>query len=76
MSELKFDIPRALEGEEKKIEKEVGELISFEEKRKLLVIFIDEIMKGSKQLNKEDLIKLEREIKKGRFQKLKEKGLV
>jgi len=53
MPELTVEIPGILQGEGKKIEKEVGELIAFEEKRKLLSIFIDEVMKGAKQLSKE-----------------------
>jgi hypothetical protein len=52
------------------------ELISAEEKRKLISLFIDEVMKGAKQLTEDELIKLGREIKKGRFENLKKTGLV
>lgn len=76
MVELKVEIPDLLKEESVKIEREVEELISLEEKRKLLSLFIDEVMKGGKQLSKEELVKLGREIKEGRFEELKQKGLV
>ena len=76
MSELKVKIPELLEEESVKIEKDIEELISSEEKRKLLSLFIDEVMKGSKQLSKEELIELGRSVKKGRFEKFKQMGLV
>ena len=76
MAELKVKIPRLLEEEANKLEKDVEELIASEEKRKLLSLFMDEVMKGAKQLNEEKLLKLGRELKKGRFEKLKQMGLV
>jgi len=76
MSELVIEVPGLLREEIDRIEREVAELISFEEKRKLLSMFIDEVMKGAEQLNKDELIELGREIKKGRFKKLKQMGLV
>lgn len=76
MVELNVEIPRLLESDVDKIEQEVKGLISLEEKRKLLSLFVDEVMKGAKQLNKDELIKLGREVKKGRFEKLKQMGLV
>lgn len=76
MSELVVEIPRLLKKDVNRIEKEVEELVSFEEKRKLLSLFIDEVMKGAKQLTEEELVKLGREFKKGRFEKLKQMGLV
>ena len=76
MAELKVKIPRLLEEEANKLEKDVEELIASEEKRKLLSLFMDEVMKGAKQLNEEKLLKLGRELKKGRFEKLRQMGLV
>ena len=76
MAELKVKIPRLLEEDANKLEKDVEELIASEEKRKLLSLFVDEVMKGAKQLNEEKLLKLGRELKKGRFEKLKQMGLV
>ena len=76
MAELKVKIPELLKEESVKIEKDIEELISSEEKRKLLSLFIDEVMKGAKQLSEEELVKLGRELKKGRFEKLKQMGLV
>ncbi len=65
-----------LRGEVSKIEREIEELISLEDKRKLLSLFIYEVMKDAKQLCADELVKLGREIKKGRFEKLKQMGLV
>lgn len=65
-----------LESETKKIHKEVVELISTEEKIKSLSLFVDNVMKGAKQLPKEELVKLGRLVKKGRFNTLKQKGLL
>jgi hypothetical protein len=76
MAELKFEIPKLLEEDSKRLENDVKEFIASEEKRKLLSLFIDEVMKGAKQLNEEELVKLSRDFKKGRFEKLKQLGLV
>ena len=76
MGELKIKIPELLEEDKEKIEKDIEELISLKEKRKLLSAFINEVMKGAKQLNESELVKLGREGKKGRFEKLKQMGLV
>ena len=76
MSELVVEVPGLLRGEVGKIEREIEELISWEEKRKLLSLFMDEVMKDAKQLSEDELVKLGREIKKGRFEKLKQMGLV
>jgi len=37
---------------------------------------MDEVMKGAKQLSGEELVKLGRDFRKGRFEKLKQMGLV
>jgi len=76
MSELVVEVPGLLRGEVGKLEREIEELISWEEKRKLLSLFMDEVMKDAKQLSADELVKLGREIKKGRFEKLKQMGLV
>ncbi len=76
MSELVVEVPGLLRGDVGKIEREIEELISWEEKRKLLSLFMDEVMKDAKQLSEDELVKLGREIKKGRFEKLKQMGLV
>jgi len=76
MTELRFEIPSSLKDETERIGKKVEELISLEEKRKLLSMFIDEVMKGAKQLSEDEIVRLGREIKKGRFEKLKEMGIV
>jgi len=42
----------------------------------LLSILIEEVMKGAKQLNEKEIVRLGREIKKGRAEKLKQLGLL
>jgi hypothetical protein len=76
MAELKVEIPKLLEEDAERLEMDVNEFIASEEKRKLLSLFIDEVMKGAKQLDDEKLVKLSRDFKKGRFDKLKQMGLV
>ena len=76
MAELKFEIPGLLEEDSKRLEKDVSEFIAVEEKRKRLLLFMDEVMKGAKQLSDEELVKLSREFKKGRAEKLRQMGLM
>ena len=76
IAEIVVEVPGLLREETGRIEKEIGELVSMEEKRKLLSLFIDEVMEGARQLSKDELVKLGREVKKGRFEKLKQMGLV
>lgn len=76
MAKLVVEVPELLEEEIGNIEKEVKELISLEEKHKLLSLFMDEVMKGAKQLSEEEIVELGREVKRGRFEKLKQLGLV
>lgn len=76
MAELKIKIPELLKEESIKIEREMREIVSLQEKRKLLSLFMDEIMKNAKQLSNAELIKLGRELKKGRFRKLRQAGTV
>ncbi|MBI2676324.1 MAG: hypothetical protein HYX24_07735 [Candidatus Aenigmarchaeota archaeon] len=71
MSELEIRIPEALKGEKERLERQIEEFISFEAKRKMLLEFIDDVMKGSKQLSDEELVELSRKVKKGRFEKAK-----
>jgi hypothetical protein len=75
MAELEIKLPTILEGEKVRLAKRVEELVMLEAKRKKLLEFIDEVMKGAKQLSDEELVKFGREIKQGRFKKLKEQGL-
>ena len=63
MAELKVKIPRLLEEDTEKIERDVEELILSEEKRKRLALLIDDIMKGAKQLSEFELVKLGRDVK-------------
>lgn len=75
MDDLEIKLPKILKGEKPRLEKRIEELVVFEEKRRKLLGFIDELMKGAKNLNNTDLVKLGREIKRGRFKKLKKQGL-
>ena len=75
MDDLEIKLPEILKKEKPRLEKRIEELLIFEEKRKKLLSFIDEIMKGGKNLSQGDLVKLGREIKQGRFRKLKKQGL-
>jgi len=75
MDDLEIKLPEILKKEKPRLEKRIEELVIFEEKRKKLLSFIDEIMKGAKNLDQGDLVKLGREIKQGRFKKLKKQGL-
>ncbi len=76
MAELEIKLPTILEGEKTRLEKRIEELLMLEAKRKKLLEFIDEVMKGAKQLSDEELVKFAREIKRGRFKELKRQRLV
>jgi hypothetical protein len=75
MDNLEIKLPKILKEEKPKLEKRIEELVVFEEKRKKLLKFIDELMKGAKNLSDDDLVKLGRKIKDGRFKNLKKQGL-
>lgn len=75
MSEICVKIPGFLKDRSAKLEKDILELVSSEEKRKLLSLFMDEVMKGSGQVSKSELVRLGREVKKGRFGRIKGEGL-
>ena len=70
MEDLDIKLPDTLKSEKTRLKKRIGELIVFEEKRKKLLKFIDEIMKDADDLNDEELVKLGKKIKKGRFKKI------
>lgn len=70
MKDLEIKLPDNLKSEKPRIKKRIEEFIVFEEKRKKLLNFIDEIMKDAENLNDEELVKLGRKLKKDRFEKL------
>lgn len=74
--ELEVRIPDVLKGDRARLERRVQEIVEFEAKRKMLLEFVDSVMEGAKQLNDEELVKLSRKIKKGRFEQLKKRGSV
>jgi len=76
MPEIIIKIPEELIDEKNFLERRIMEMVNFEAKRKALLNFIDEAMKGAAELSDEELANLGRKIKKGRFKKLKKRGLV
>jgi hypothetical protein len=76
MSDLEIKLPKILEGEKPRLEQNIKDLVIFEVKRKKLLAFMDEVMSGARQLSDRDLVKYGRELKQGRFKKLKKQGLV
>ena len=64
MEDLDIKPPDTLKSEKTRLKKRIGELIVFEEKRKKLLKFIDEIMKDADNLSDDELVKLGRKIKK------------
>ncbi|MFO8077645.1 MAG: hypothetical protein R6U21_03255 [Thermoplasmatota archaeon] len=70
MEDLEIKLPENLKNEKTRLQKQIVELIVFEEKRKKLLKFIDEIMKDAENLDDEELVELGRKIKKDRFNKL------
>jgi hypothetical protein len=76
MSDLEIKLPKILEAEKPRLEQNIKDLVVFEVKRKKLLAFMDEVMSGARQLSDRDLVKYGRELKQGRFKKLKKQGLV
>lgn len=78
MAKVTVELPKGLEEKMKgiKLEKIIEEALLYEAKKRALLRFLDEMMKGAKQLSDKELVKLGRKIKKGRYEKLKKKGLV
>lgn len=70
MEDLDIKFPDTLKSEKTRLKKRIGEFIVFEEKRKKLLKFIDEIMKDADNLSDDELVKLGRKIKKGRSKKV------
>ena len=70
MEDLDIKLPDTLKSEKTRLKKRIGELIVFEEKRKKLLKFIDEIMKDADNLSDDELVKLGRKIKKERSKKV------
>ena len=75
-SDLEIKLPKILETEKPRLEQNINDLVVFEVKRKKLLAFMDEVMRGARQLSDRDLVKYGRELKQGRFKKLKKQGLV
>lgn len=75
---VEFELPEDVEEKLKGInlEKVLEEALLYEAKKRALLKFFDEMMKGAKQLPDEELVELGRKIKKGRYERLRKKGLV
>lgn len=76
MAEIKVKIPKELEPEVDRIEREIEELVSSEQKSKLIARFVDDAMKGASQLGEEELVELGRAMKRGRAEELRGLGLM
>ncbi|MBI3412584.1 MAG: hypothetical protein HY051_00700 [Candidatus Aenigmarchaeota archaeon] len=76
MTDVEIKLPKILEKNKSEVEKRIGELVSFEAKRRSLLEFIDETMKGAAQLDDEELVRFGKKIKKGRFDNLKKQRLL
>ncbi len=76
MAEVVIEIPKMLEDERSEMEHKLREVVKLEVRRKTISAFFDGLMKGAKQLSDEELVSLGRQIKKGRYEELKKKGLV
>lgn len=76
MEEIKIKLPENLKGRRKEIERELEEFVVAEEKRRLVSLLLDRLMSEAAQLSDEELVALGRKFKKGRFNQLKEEGLV
>ena len=75
MGDISVKIPKVLEEDKAKLEKKIGELVMFEAKRKELLKFVNENMKGAGQVTESELVSFGRRLKKGRFRHLKKQGL-
>jgi hypothetical protein len=76
MAEIKVKIPKELEPEVDRIEREIEELVSSEQKSKLIAEFVDDVMKGASQLGEKELVELGRGMKRGRAEELRRLGLM
>jgi hypothetical protein len=80
MSEFVVKVPSVLKKEVPRLQKEVESMICAEEKAALLSSYLDEAMKGAKQLREEEItdwaVKLQRSSRRGRFDELEKKGLI
>ncbi|RZN40079.1 MAG: hypothetical protein EFT35_03370 [Methanophagales archaeon ANME-1-THS] len=75
MPELVIKIPERFKVDESELAKGVEEFIKLRLTRDLLLERLDELLKNS-GLTEEECIELGREVKKGRFERLKQLGFV
>jgi hypothetical protein len=75
MPELVIKIPERFKVDESELAKGVEEFIKLRLTRELLLERLDELLKNSR-LTEEECIELGREVKKGRFERLKQMGFV
>ena len=64
MAKVVISIPKELEAEKSEIERKLGKIVELEAKKKMLVKFFDELMKGAKQLSEEEIIAFSKKFKK------------
>lgn len=75
MPELVIKIPERFKVDESELAKGVEEFIKLRLTRDLLLERLEELLKNSR-LTEEECIELGREVKKGRFERLKQMGFV
>ena len=75
MPELVIKIPERFKVDESELAKGVEEFIKLRLTRDLLLERLEELLKNSR-LTEEECIELGREVKKGRFERLKQLGFV
>lgn len=57
-------LPKELETEKLEIERKLCKIVELEAKKKMLVNFFDELMKGAKQLSEGEVIEFSKKFKK------------
>lgn len=71
MAEVVIRIPKELEAEKSEIESKLRKIVEIEAKKKMLVKFFDELMKGAKQLSEAEIIEFSKKFKKAGAKELK-----
>ena len=76
MEEIKIKLPENLKERKVQLQRAMEKMVLEEEKRKTLSLLFEKLLSGGKQIPDEELVEMGRMVKKGRYTKLKEQGLV
>ena len=71
MAKVVIPIPKELEVDKSEIEHMLNRIVELELKKKKLVKFFDELMRGAKHLSEEEVVKFSRKFKKAGATELK-----